>query len=85
MADVIWSRRAERTAFALRGRARAELFEVIAHLRNNPEMFQVIEAGRYRGLRRAPVGRYWALLYRVGNPDRTCYLAEIRDMRRRPV
>src|SRR6266511_2973361 len=63
MADIIWSRRAERAAFRLPISARTELLRTLALLRGSPEMGPLVGEGRYRGYRRVFVKPYWYVYY----------------------
>ena len=85
MPEVRWSRAVERSSFRLPARARSELLSVIGLLRQSPELFAMVDEGRYRGHRRVLIGGYWWLYYRVIDPERTCELVAIRSVRRRPV
>lgn len=85
MSEVRWSRPVERASFRLSSRSRAEPLHVSRLLRDNLEMFRMVESGNWRGYRAAPLAPHWILYYRVSGPERNCLLAAIVDVRRRPV
>ena len=85
MAEITWSRRAERAAFRLPVQARSELARALALLQLTPEIGKLITEGRYRGYRRLLIPPHWHLYYRVVGAARTCHIGDIRDARRRPV
>lgn len=85
MGELRWLAAAERAAFQLPAGARRELITILGHIRENPELFRMVDRGRYRGRRRALIAGRWHLYYRVIGPERTDYLDAIRDARRRPV
>jgi len=85
VAEIQWSRAAERAYFRLPVRARAEFSRVIRQLGSFPELAELVTEGRFRGCRRAVILPNWVLYYRVVGRERRCVLVAIRDARRRPV
>ncbi len=85
MPRIEWTREAERAAFRLPARARADLLRVIAYLRDHPELGEMVSEGRFRGHRKIAIARDWQLFYRVIGPGRDCRLATVRHSRQRPV
>ncbi|MFN8558074.1 MAG: hypothetical protein U0531_12295 [Dehalococcoidia bacterium] len=59
--------------------ARRELITILGHIRENPELFRMVDRGRYRGRRRALIAGRWHLYYRVIGPERHRLLDAIRD------
>lgn len=85
MAELRWSPSALRAARQLPAPALHDLDRILDLVMSLPEMFRVVEAGRYQGCRLALIDRRWSLYYRVREPDHTVEIVAIRAARRRPV
>ena len=84
MPDVEWTRAVERASKRLSGRAEADFLATVARLYHFPEIFPLVQEGRYRGCRRATIQPHWNLYYRVSPTGRPTRLVALIDARRRP-
>ena len=77
MPNVYWSDEARATQDELPERVRHAIEERVAYIRQFPEMYPVIESGRYRGYRRMPVLRRYLVFYRTFGPNGSAFVRAI--------
>src|SRR6476620_4191033 len=80
MPKVFWADRPKTLIEGLPAAIRREIERREALLRSFPEMYAVVQSGRYRGKRRFTVGRQ----YSVYGDERDCFITDVVPARARP-
>ena len=84
MPNVFWSSDADAILAQLPEAIRREIHRKEVYLRQFPEMYPLVHAGRHRGERRIAIARRYHVYYKVYGEEGACFITEIRPARAEP-